>query len=386
MIQVYDEKKHCSGCTACENVCPVHAISMQTDEKGFLYPVIDNQKCVDCGKCVRTCPIMNKEDAKDGWTVRCIAMRLLDNEALIKSSSGGVAYGLALWFLNHGGVVYGAAYDEENKVSHVRVESTDEIGKLQGSKYVQSDIRGIYAEVKEDLEGKREVLFISTGCQVAGLQRYLGKGFDNLLTCDVICYGAPSPMLWERYLKETVSKYVPCTVNMRDKAKGWANPCYSFSRNGKILKQDKMDRSSYLRLFLWNYGLREACFDCAFKTHRHCSDLTLGDCWGMDHLVQTKSDDGLGMSMVFINSQKGQDVLEACQECFWEEEINTEEAIKTNPMLIRSVVAPKDENAFWKMVGENTLQKTAFTVKPDDPPILKLKKRLYPLKKRLFGN
>lgn len=382
MVQVYDDKKHCSGCTACESICPVRAISMQVDEKGFLYPIIDQEICIDCGKCIRTCPIKNKTESNaEGYG--CVALQLLDQSPLFQSSSGGVAYGLSRHVLNQGGIVYGAAYDDENRVSHIRVDRVEDLHRLQGSKYVQSNIQGIYPAVKQDLEHGKEVLFSGTGCQVGGLLAYLGKDYTNLITIDVICHGTPSPMLWERYLKEEVNRYAPCRINMRDKTKGWANPCYTLYRGRKTLKQDMMNRSSYLRLFLWNYGLREACFECSFKTRCHCSDLTLGDCWGMEGLVKTKNDDGMGMSMVFVNSKKGQGLLEKCEKDFWKEDINSDEATKTNPMLIRSFPPPKGEREFWETLKHQTVHKVAYTFIPDDPLVLKIKKKLYPLKKIL---
>ena len=201
MVQVYDDKKHCSGCTACESICPVRAISMQVDEKGFLYPIINQEICIDCGKCIRTCPIKNKTESNaEGYG--CVALQLLDQSPLFQSSSGGVAYGLSRHVLNQGGIVYGAAYDDENRVSHIRVDRVEDLHRLQGSKYVQSNIQGIYPAVKQDLEHGKEVLFSGTGCQVGGLLAYLGKDYKNLITIDVICYGTPSHMLWERYLKE----------------------------------------------------------------------------------------------------------------------------------------------------------------------------------------
>ena len=357
---------------------------MQPDEKGFLYPVIDPDVCIDCGKCVGTCPIKNT--IKTSGDVSCFAMRLLDEEPLKKSSSGGVAYGLSKVFLYKGGVVYGAAYDEKNRVVHIRVERLEELFRLQGSKYVQSDVRGVFPRVKEDLEQGRAVLFIGTGCQIGGLCSYLGCDYEALLTVDVICLGTPSPKLWERYLNEEIDKYSPCTVNMRDKIKGWATPSFALYRNGKTLKTDVITRSSYLRLFENCYGLRESCFDCSFKFAKHCADLTIGDCWGMERLVKTRADDGLGMSMVFVNSEKGRSLLGKCDDLFWREELVYDDAVKENLMLINSVNHPKDEEDFWETVKEHSIKKTAYTFVPDDPFILKMKKALYPLKQKLFGN
>lgn len=386
MEQVYEKKSGCAGCTACENVCQAHAISMEPDEKGFLYPSIRQDLCVNCGKCVQTCPIRNAADEDAQEPLACVALRLHEDDALRRSSSGGVAFGLARIILERGGVVYGAAYLKDNAVAHIRVDSGSELEWLQGSKYVQSDVRGVFCRVRQDLEDGREVLFTGTGCQTAGLMRYLGKEYANLYTVDLICHGTPSPLFWAKYRKEELKRYGSCQVNMRDKQDGWATPVYTISRGGKQLKKERMARISFLRLFLNNYGLRDSCFDCAFKKMKHDSDITIGDCWGIEQIVKTRPDDGLGMSMAFINTAKGKKLLADCSALFWQEELNIHEAVQANLMLIRSVQHPKEENRFWETVREKSVKRTAYGFVPDDPILLKIKKALYPIKEKIVSS
>ena len=203
----------CVGCGACENVCPVKAISMQENEEGFLYPVVDSDLCVSCNKCNHVCPVQKNE--KKAVVSKAYAAWNKDDAILRGSSSGGVFSILAQYVLRKGGVVCGAAFDEGNVVKHILVENAADLEKLRGSKYVQSEIGHIFVQIKDLLKSGRQVLFSGTPCQVAGLNSYLEKDFDNLLTVDVACHGVPSPKVWQKYIFELgkdVSQF-----NFRDK-------------------------------------------------------------------------------------------------------------------------------------------------------------------------
>ena len=190
-------KKECCGCTACLHVCPVKCITMQEDEEGFFYPVIEKEKCIHCHKCEKVCPVRNA-DSINTKTETYVGYSK-DDEIRKQSSSGGIFSVVAEWILLQNGVIFGAAFDQNFEVHHIAIETNGELGKLRGSKYVQSRLENVYPVVKQYLEIKRKVLFTGTACQIAGLKRYLNKEYENLYTVDVLCHGVPSPKIWRMY-------------------------------------------------------------------------------------------------------------------------------------------------------------------------------------------
>ncbi len=192
-------KANCCGCSACAEKCPKQAIRMLPDELGFLYPVIDEDKCVDCGLCVRVCVFHTQANKKSLPLV--YAGRLTDQELLAKSQSGGAFWGLAHSIMANGGIVYGATFRDDFSVAHVRTTSFHDMEQLRGSKYIQSDMNQSYVSVKKDLSNGFTVLFTGTPCQIAGLYSYLGnKNIERLYTIDLVCHGVPSPWVWMDYI------------------------------------------------------------------------------------------------------------------------------------------------------------------------------------------
>lgn len=198
----------CSGCTACQSICPKSAISMVADGEGFLYPKVDESKCVQCGLCEKVCPSLNRDSPRMPLAV--YAAKAKDDGLRLKSSSGGVFSLLARQVIARGGVVYGAGFDHADwHVMHKSAENEDELEDFRGSKYVQSDVQGIYAAVRGQLLAGCEVLFSGTPCQVAGLRHYLNAlktDVSKLLLVDVVCHAVPSPLAWRKYLDERLAK------------------------------------------------------------------------------------------------------------------------------------------------------------------------------------
>lgn len=229
--------KSCCGCSGCEQICPKKCITIQPDSEGFLYPVVDESKCVDCGLCVKHCPIMT--DAKRCDEPKVYAAKYKDRTSAFKSTSGGLFIPLAKEVLAKGGVVFGCAYDENLVARHIAVSNESELYKLQSSKYVQSDTRGIYKQVKTLLADDKYVLFSGTGCQVAGLKTFLNKDCEKLLTVDIVCHGVPSPALFKNYVDYMGRKLGGklTSYNFRSKEKrGW--DLYYKAENGKKSKSD----------------------------------------------------------------------------------------------------------------------------------------------------
>ena len=221
MCELVSDKSLCCGCSACYDACPKSAITMIEDKEGFLYPAIDEDKCIDCKLCEKVCPTKNKKKNKS--LLEAYAAYNTDENIRLKSSSGGVFSLIAEYVLRNQGVVYGAAFDENFEVEHLRVASVEELELLRGSKYVQSKLDGIYNLCKKDLEIGKQVLFTGTPCQVSGLKSFLRKEYDNLVCMDIVCHGVPSRMVWRKYLEYRINfaKSKIVQIAFRLKNEGW---------------------------------------------------------------------------------------------------------------------------------------------------------------------
>ena len=303
------EKKECCGCTACVHICPVNCITMQEDEEGFLYPVIEEEKCIHCHKCEKVCPGRNTKQIHTN--TETFVGYCIDEEIRKQSSSGGIFSVVAEWIIQQKGVVFGAAFDDNFEVHHIAIETKAELEKLRGSKYVQSRMENVYLEVKQYLKMKRKVLFTGTACQIAGLKNYLNIEDENLYTIDVLCHGVPSPKIWRMYLDEKQKQYHSSIekCEFRNKENGWKK----FSIN--ILFSDKQQymvryfEDDFMGMFLGNIDLRPSCHACHFKGFPRISDMTIGDCWGIENHMPDMDDDK-GTSVIMVHSSNGERMLE----------------------------------------------------------------------------
>ena len=303
MIQIHN-KKDCSGCSACANVCPKNCIKMERDDMGFAYPVVDTSVCIGCGRCETVCPILNP--AQENSPLSVIGAKNRDEAVRSASSSGGTFFELAKAVILRGGAVYGCALDTDLVARHVKVESVDDLSALRSSKYVQSDVGATYREVKAALMDGREVLYSGTPCQIAGLKNYLGKEYDGLLLVDVLCHGVPSPGVFEDYLNYLGEKFgsKPVSVNFRNKEKSWKRLYFEvkFENGKRYFTFCGYDR--YMSMFLNNIPLRPSCYDCRFTTVNRQGDITLGDFWGIGRKYPERDDDK-GISLIIANTEKG---------------------------------------------------------------------------------
>ena len=303
MINI-ENKKDCSGCGACANICPKSCITMKYDDMGFAYPEVDESLCIKCGRCVSVCPLITPSEPKEPLLV-CGAKNK-DEAVRSTSSSGGTFYELAAAVISRGGVVYGCALDNELVARHVKVEDIDGLSALKGSKYVQSDVGTTYREVKALLNDGREVLYSGTPCQIAGLKNYLGKEYAELLLVDVLCHGVPSPGVFRDYLDYLADKFGsrPISVNFRNKEKSWKRLYFEviFENGKRYFTFCGYDR--YMSMFLNNISLRPSCYDCRFTTVNRQGDITLGDFWGIGRKYPERDDDK-GISLIILNSEKG---------------------------------------------------------------------------------
>lgn len=305
---VIKAKSDCCGCGGCSQVCPKQCIEMKADNEGFLYPSVDKNACVSCGLCERTCPILSSkrnESKKDIRQDAHVAYHL-DEAIRLKSSSGGVFTALAEDVIQHGGIVFGAAFDQEFLVHHICVEDLNGLEKLRGSKYLQSRTEDTFREAKAALNQGRQVLYSGTGCQIAGLKAYLKQSYPNLLTVDILCHGVPSPLLWKRYLLELEHTHGAKAqqINFRNKNLGWKRFSLSLLFSNNQVYMHTLKEDPYMQMFLKNICLRPSCYDCKFKTIHSQADITLGDCWGIEKYMP-EIDDDKGISVIFVHTGNG---------------------------------------------------------------------------------
>ena len=307
MIRIGD-KHDCSGCGACVNACPKECISLRGDGEGFLYPEADPARCVECGLCESVCPFLAATEAREPSAVYAAVNP--DGQERLQSSSGGVFPLLMRAVLEQGGIVFGAAFDEDWSVHHTAVTRLEEMPALQGSKYVQSRTGTCYRAVKECLRQGKRVLFSGTACQVAGLLRYLGKEEENLLTVDVVCHGVPSPRIWQEYLASLHQPAPIRSISFRDKQSGWLDYAFSIRYADGSVFREPHGENLYMKGYLKDLFLRPSCHRCKVKGGRCGSDITLGDFWGIGR-VSPELDDDRGVSMVLAHTPKGLEAVRA---------------------------------------------------------------------------
>lgn len=343
------EKKECCGCTACVHMCPANCITMQEDEEGFLYPVIEEEKCIHCHKCVGVCPVRNTKQINT--KTETFVGYSTDEEIRKQSSSGGIFSVVAEWIIQQKGVVFGAAFDDTFEVHHIAVETKAELEKLRGSKYVQSRLENVYLQVKQYLEMKRIVLFTGTACQIAGLKNYLNTEDENLYTIDVLCHGVPSPKIWRMYLDEKQKQYHSSIhkYEFRNKEKGWKN----FSIN--IMFSDKQQylvrhyEDDFMGMFLGNIDLRPSCYACHFKGFPRISDMTIGDCWGIENHMPDMDDDK-GTSVIMVHSSNGKRMLEGVRGNLRLREANLDTVLPPTADSRKSVEMHPNRKRYWEEV------------------------------------
>ena len=400
MIHIQD-KHNCCGCAACVQACPKRCISFDEDEKGFRYPLVDECLCIDCGLCEKVCPVINQEEVKK--PLKVYAAQNPNEEVRLKSSSGGIFTMLAEAVIAEGGVVFGARFDDNWEVEHGYTETKEGLSAFRGSKYLQSRTENTYKQAKDFLKTGRKVLFSGTSCQIAGLKKFLRKEYDNLITIDVVCHGAPSPLVWRTYLddfikrpKGAVGKNSVCSslnevpvltgISFRDKSTGWKK--YGFVLRGMsaskadkntvlssvsteekhdVLLHETLDKNLFMQVFLKNLCLRPSCSACPAKSGKCGSDITLADYWGIWNYYP-EWDDDKGTSLVLINSIKGDEWYK--QLDLKQIQTTYEEGIKGNICIEHSVEENQYVPLFWNSFAADRLMSIFKVLDKFKPSIL----------------
>lgn len=380
MVTLFKDKSLCCGCGACLQICPKNAISMQMDEYGYKYPVINNSLCIECNSCKRVCNYQNHSEVNT--PIESYAAAGKDAQLIKRSTSGGLFASFAACVLNDGGVVFGAAMEyDDGKLwtHHIKIDNISDLHKIQGSKYMQSDIGNCYIEAKKELNSGKLVLFSGTPCQIAGLNGFLGKSYDNLITADIICHGVGSVKMFQDYIKLLEKKH-NAQINsfvFRDKSVGWGlDGKYTYVKKGNTYRKHLYYKlSSYYSLYIKGAFYRDNCYKCKYACPNRPADFTLGDFWGVEKsqpevltINGGSINEEMGISCMVINTRKGINVLEKYKDSFILESSTFEKISAHNACLVKPT-EPNDirqkvlelykekgfsgiDEYYWKTVGK----------------------------------
>lgn len=344
-------KEQCFGCGACAQSCRHAAISMKPDAEGFCYPAVDTSSCVECGLCEAACPAINLSSPQvaagsHADTLPDIyAFRHRDDSILASSSSGGAFTAIAEFVLSQQGVVMGAAFTSEMEVRHTAVTTAEGLSALRGSKYAQSRIDGAYYEARKLLKQGRWLLFTGTPCQVAGLKGYLRHDYETLLTCDLLCRGVASPMLFKEWLDFVQSRLGKTVTDYhhRDKSRGWGllSPKLIFADGTQDGGQD-----AWLWHRIHSSGLvnRPSCYHCPYSSTHREGDFSIGDFWGIEK-SHPEQYDTRGVSLLMVNSEKARSLMPAIATAGIITAATVEECLQ--PCLQAPLEEPQQRQAFW---------------------------------------
>ncbi|MGN0513853.1 MAG: Coenzyme F420 hydrogenase/dehydrogenase, beta subunit C-terminal domain [Lachnospiraceae bacterium] len=337
----------CSGCSACTQICPFNSIGMQADDKGFLYPALVNDTCTNCGLCDRTCPLNTYHaDTLSNKQQTFYAARIRNYRKRMESQSGGMFAVIAEYVLEERGVVYGAYLTDDFSCHFKRITSVSDLPLIKGSKYVQADPGSTFSQIKTDLISGRLTLFCGTPCQVDGLKNYLLQNNveqTNLITCDLVCHGVPSPLVYSAYidyLKNTRDEKL-IRFNFRDKACGWHNTLSGITFENDIEPQYSR---LYSDIFYSDLCLRDSCYECQYSNTSRVGDFTIGDFWGIEKL-SSKFNDQTGTSLLILNSDKAHNYFSKFNRHLDFEEYSMEQCLQHN--LIKPTNKPEGVDHFW---------------------------------------
>lgn len=353
-MEIWLEKKDCTGCSACANVCPKNAITMVEDENGFKYPQIDHEKCINCGLCKKTCPIVEKSINNRFLKPIAFAGWSKNEDIRYTSTSGGLFTEITKPIINNGGYVVGAAYNENNMVVHKIVSDLAGLEELKQSKYLQSDINTIFRDVKKLLNEDKVVAFCGAPCQVAGLQKYLQKDYSNLLTIEFICRGMNSPKAYRAWLSEIENKENKKVkkVWFKYKINGWKSSpkCTRVDFDDNTHKVYSGADNAFMSGYLGpNLYIRPSCGNCRFNNLPRTADITLADFWG----IKNELDDDKGTSLILVNSDKGMQYFDSIKNNIFYEQRDLEEIYEGNVCFKSSVKINKKSEEFLQKLDDN---------------------------------
>ncbi len=356
-------KECCCGCNACVVVCPKHCITMQDDEEGFFYPIVEQELCIDCGLCEKVCPIYNPQTLSEKLDSPLVyAAYANEAEIRVDSTSGGLFSVLANCLFGEGGYVGGAVYNSNYSVSHIVTNDPSKLVDLRSSKYLQSFTDKLFPDIKRLLRNGEKVLVCATPCQINALYAFLGGNHKNLYTCDFICKGVNSPKVFRKYMEMLEQQYASQAkfIKFKDKTYGW----HRFSmrvdfENGKRYCQDRYHDPFFVGYLGTGNFSRPSCYSCHFKGEKREADITLADFWGIERL-DISMDQDKGTSLVIIHTDKGRELFEKIKEYVTYKSFTLKQAIQENSAYNKSLQAElPNRNAFFADLETQSFNKVA---------------------------
>ena len=356
---------------------------MDQDEYGFFVPIVsDPQKCIACDQCHEVCPVINNELENVDYGIATYAAYSKNDSLREDSSSGGLFSELATNIIHKGGIVYGAAYDDQWNVKHIAISAELDLRRIRIAKYSQSDLGNTFTEIQTQLNHDKSALFVGCPCQVAGLKAFLKRPYENLICIDFVCHGIPSPGVWKEYVKYRASQdnsgHLPIAINLRSKESGWSKYQYSihFQYDDEHEYNCLGGLDPFMKLFTEDFINRECCSDCKFKGEHRWSDITLGDFWGIWD-IDPSMDDNKGTSMVIIHTSAGKDLFDSIVDNLVMQEVSLAECSLQNPSLIDSAKPNSNRDKVLKQIVVNGFisENTLFSNKQTITTVLKKIKR-----------
>ena len=348
---------YCYGCRACEQLCPTKAITMMQNDEGFLIPHVDAKKCIKCKLCVSRCPHYNIKNLKNIQNSIVYAAKATDISEQKKSSSGAIFPIIAKYVLDNNGVVFGCQFNEDIVAEHTEINNKEDLEKLRGSKYVQSNTKNTYRRVKEILEEDRYVLYSGTPCQIGGLKTYLNKDYEKLYTIDLVCHGVPSPKLFKKYidwLGEKENSKVE-EFSFRTKENSSWGLYYKYRTKNQKIHFGSANLSPYYKAFLNGDTYREVCYNCQYANVQRVGDITLADFWGVEK-QHPKMADLNGVSAVLINTEKGMDILKKIENEVILEKSTLDKVKEKNKNLSRPTIRPIIRNTIYQDIDNKNFE------------------------------